>query len=38
MGGTVFLLTSGAVYHGDEGKQLLCVGSKARQGPQVSHC
>ena len=38
MGGTIFLLTSGAIDHGDEGERLLCVGSKARQGPQVGHC
>ena len=33
MGGTVFLLTSGAVDRGDQGERLLCVGSKKRQGP-----
>ena len=38
MGGTVFLFTSGAIDREDEGKLLLCVGSKARQGPRVGHC
>ena len=37
MGGTVFLLNSGAIDRGDEGEQLLCVGSKARQEPRVGH-
>ena len=26
-----------AVDHGDKGERLLCVGSKARQGPQVNN-
>ena len=38
MGGAVFLLTSGAVNRGDEGEWVLCIGLKARQGPQVGHC
>ena len=36
MGGTVFLLTFGAVNHGDEGERLLCVGSKQGKGLELA--
>ena len=33
----ILKLTSGAIDRGAEGERLLCVGSRATQGPRVGH-